>query len=186
MVKKIKVVDIVEEENAPIEESKPEVIEDSPTKETVDVESSPIDEVKDESVVEVPVVEKQPPKSRKKVSEIKEDVVIEKRISNVRVTPLVTCPSCKKRMTEKTLKYSHSSVCGITKPVVKKSKTYEFAETKPQIIAKPRAKTEVIKPIKEDEAMTPHQLYHDIVRQRNEDLRQKREHRIKSLFSKAV
>jgi ssDNA-binding Zn-finger/Zn-ribbon topoisomerase 1 len=90
----------------------------------------------------------------------------------VPVTTLVPCPKCGKRMTTKTLNYSHSSVCGAA-----------VAKAAPKPKPKPAPKAEA----REEVAMPPPQAsYHDIVKQRVQHMREQREHRIKSLFSRAV
>jgi hypothetical protein len=74
-------------------------------------------------------------------------------------------------MTAKTLKYTHSNVCGVV-----------AAKAKPKPKPKP---TEVREEVIEDTTQ-PKVAYHDIVKQRAQHLRELREHRIKSLFSKAI
>ena len=129
--KKIKVLDIIPEnnENEPVNDEV-EVVDETDKI----VEANPqSDEKVEETIQETP--EPQEPKITETPTEFKEE-----EPKNVRVQELVECPKCGKKMTAKTLKYSHEKVCpkneknplGQVKP--KQKKRYKFKILKNQIL----------------------------------------------------
>ena len=173
MGKKIKVVDVAPEEpvqevEQPVEE---EINDDPPVEEVEEIEVEPPTPPPKKKVAKAktkpePIEEESeaeeipPPPPKKKTAKAKAE-------PTVKVTTLIPCPKCGKKMTAKTLEYSHSSVCGVA------------AKAAP----KPKPKAEVRE---EATAPAPQVSYHDVVRHRVQQMREQREHRLKSLCSKAV
>ena len=68
---------------------------------------------------EPPVVE-EPRPIINVVEEVKEEPPVSK---NIKTVELVQCPKCNKKLTERTLKYSHEAVCPANEPkTIKKPK----------------------------------------------------------------
>ena len=101
--KKIKVLDIIPEnnENEPVNDEV-EVVDETDKI----VEANPqSDEKVEETIQETP--EPQEAEITETPTEFKE----EEPKNDVRIQQLVSCPKCGKKMTPKTLKYSHEKVC---------------------------------------------------------------------------
>ena len=103
-----------------------------------------------------------PPPKKNKIPKAKSEPI-------VKVTTLIPCQKCGKRMTAKSLRYSHVC-CNVT-----------AAKAAPKPKPKPTPKAEA----REEVAAQP-TTYHDIVKQRVQHMREQREQRIKGLFSRAV
>ena len=128
-----------------------------PPKKIAKSKTVPVQVVESESEEEVA------PPPKKKIPKAKSEPI-------VKVTTLIPCQKCGKRMTAKSLKYSH--VCGN----VAAAKTAPKPKPKPQPTPKAEAREEVTQPI----------AYHDIVKQRVQQMREQRQQRIQGLFSRAV
>ena len=178
MPKKIKVVDVTP--NEPVQETVEEAVEE-PVEEAVEEEPPPPPppppktKIAKAKTIPAPVVESEteeeevaPPPKKKKIPKAKSEPI-------VKVTTLIPCQKCGKRMTAKSLKYSH--VCG---------NVAAKAAPKPKPKPKPKPQAEDGNPtsahIRTDEPTT----YHDLIKQRVMQQREQREHHIKNLFSRAV
>jgi hypothetical protein len=172
MVKKIKVVDVAQPEeatvNQPIEEVKEEVTE------AVKEEAQPIEDKVEEAVVEVE--EKKPKRT-----------VSEKN---------VTCEFCKKEMLMKTYKYNHKKLCELKHTPPPPPPTPE-PEPKKRVKREPKPKE--VKPIEEKQPEAPQTSqfsgvvsFNDFPRVEDpyQTMRQQRllvrQQRVKSLISQAV
>ena len=133
----------------------------APKKKVAKAKSIPAPVPEPETVSEEEAPPPPPPTPKKKVAKAKTEPI-------VKVTTLIPCQKCGKRMTAKSLKYSH--VCGS----VAVAKAAPKQKPKPQ----PTQATEAV-------AAQP-TTYHDLVKQRVQVMRDQREHRIKSSCSKAV
>jgi hypothetical protein len=116
-------------------------------------------ETKPETQVEAPKAKKPRAPRKKKIAEPDPEPVIEidstmaiKKIepvveveqpqeldkpvekSNIKTVELVECPNCNKKLTQRTLKYSHQSVCPAMKPA--KPEKVEQVNQEPNIIRK--------------------------------------------------
>jgi len=117
--RKIKVVDLINDiedvpqdlKINPSEQEIPEAVEDTP-------ETAPLEQDTPETVEEQTPVEEEP-QPQEEVS-----------ATSVKTVELVECPDCKKKMTKKTLKYSHAKNCTAKKvlPVVKEEDEEEKDE----------------------------------------------------------
>lgn len=127
--KKIKVVDVLCDVVNDIED-----IED-----IVDI---PIQtELKPEEEEEVRAIS--PPSERGKVpfspiveEPVEEPIVEEQKVSNIKTVELVECPDCKKKLTMKSLKYSHAKNCIAKRPLkveeIQDEETHPFGQETPE------------------------------------------------------
>ena len=192
MHKKIKVVDVTPDK--PIVETVEENVEEAveePVEEAVEEEPPPPPplppppppppppktKIAKAKTLAAPVIESEteeeeevaPPPKKKKIPKAKSEPI-------VKVTTLIPCQKCGKRMTAKSLKYSQ--VCGNVA-----AKAAPKPKPKPQATPKTRAyDSDSSAHIRADEPTT----YHDLIKQRVMQQREQREHHIKSLFSRAV
>ena len=168
MSKKIKAVDIANEE--PVEE-KP--IEEKPLEIEPKIEPA-IEQPKEEEPVKVET----PTDDDVKITEIiKEEA--EKPKTKERKT--VTCPKCNKVLLEKNYKYSHQAVCGKVK--VKAVEAIE-EKPKPKVEASPSLKVE-LKEKPPEEIPLPKPTYWEIRKQYNNHLKEQKQQLVKRLVSKA-
>jgi len=134
MPKKIKVVDVEAHNDEPAVEVAVEPVVNEPEKQ-VEVAS---DEITQPLLTESapPVKEKKPRAPRAKQEPVKEIIreiikevpvevikevqvappVEEKPNQNIKTVELVECPDCHKKLTQRTLKYSHQAVCPVKNP----------------------------------------------------------------------
>ena len=103
-----KLNDDTHEENLtvePIKEVKPRKRTSRSLKSTKEIQVEPI---QDKPVEEVEVIENKP------VEEIQVSIaepLVEQKKKDIKTVELVECPKCGKKLTERTLKYSHQSKC---------------------------------------------------------------------------
>jgi len=97
-------------------------------------------------------VEEQTPGVQEQVEPVEQVEQVAQPVSNIKTVELVECPDCKKKMTKKTLKYSHAKNCtakvsASALPAVKEAEEEEEPETEEEEEeeVKPCAKQQVVR-----------------------------------------
>ena len=182
MPRKIKVLDIINENEATNDEIK-EVNE-----------PEPIIENNEKTEQEHEKIGQEHEKVKEETKEIKQEVIketpteiIQEEQKNVRVQHLVSCPDCGKNMTKKTLKYFHPKVCpkatNKTEPKPKKErvKVKDIEEIPEQIPDTDSVKIDYTPP-----AEIKQLSYEDMRKQRLKERMEQRTIKIQNLFANAI
>jgi hypothetical protein len=105
----------------------------------VDVLRDVVNDIEDiEDIVDIPIqtelkaIEEEPID----VQPVEEPIVEEPKVSNIKTVELVECPDCKKKLTMKSLKYSHAKNCIAKRPLkveeIQDEETHPFGQETPE------------------------------------------------------
>ena len=138
--KKIRVVDVISAIEDQPEDNVPLVV--SPDVKAIETE--PNESQIDPEVVVIPThgqgLKPEPIQAHEATNSKEQEQAVENPVSSVKTVELVECPDCKKKMTKKTLKYSHANNCIAKKekgpepsmtPVEEEEEEEEEEEVKP-------------------------------------------------------